>query len=169
MDGAVYHNNPVKVAEGERKSIWPEDDELDPDILLSIGTGRGPMQSARAVEGHENQEDGKKWSTLVPKLFKVLFARMNEVLDSEAAWSKFIYSLGRGQDIQRYVRLSPEFSSLPALDDKKQLPTLEMHTRTSFLSMDAQLRYVADRLLASCFYFEKSDVQLTENYVTGKR
>ena len=168
VDGAVYHNNPVKVAEGERKALWPGIDYLDPDLLLSIGSGKCPIQLAKATGKYENQEDRRMWSSLVPKLLKVLFARMNDDLDSEAAWSRFMYSLARGSDTQRYVRLNPELSDLPALDDKKKLPSLEIDVRTSLLSMDTQIRDVADRLLASCFYFEKAEVRLLDNRVTGK-
>ena len=38
LDGAVYHNNPVRIANYESKLLWPEAEERHPDILLSIGT-----------------------------------------------------------------------------------------------------------------------------------
>lgn len=81
-----------------------------------------------------------------------------------------MYSLARGHDMQRYVRLNPELSNLPALDEKKKLANLEIDVRKSLLSMDSQIRDVTDRLLASCFYFEKAGVQLVDNRVrvTGK-
>lgn len=40
LDGALYYNNPVKVANYERKFLWPDVAENPPDILLSIGTGK---------------------------------------------------------------------------------------------------------------------------------
>lgn len=42
VDGAIWHNNPVKIAEQERKLIWPELDEHYPDIVLSLGTASSP-------------------------------------------------------------------------------------------------------------------------------
>ncbi len=39
LDGAIYYNNPVRVANHERKFLWPDVAENPPDILLSIGTG----------------------------------------------------------------------------------------------------------------------------------
>jgi hypothetical protein len=35
----VYYNNPVKVANNERKILWPDVAEAPPDIILSVGTG----------------------------------------------------------------------------------------------------------------------------------
>lgn len=40
LDGALYHNNPVNVANRERKYLWPDVANARPDLLLSIGTGR---------------------------------------------------------------------------------------------------------------------------------
>ena len=52
LDGAIYHKNPVEVANDERRLIWPDERDLHPDILLSIGTGhfgeaRGPFDTAK--------------------------------------------------------------------------------------------------------------------------
>ena len=40
LDGALYHNNPARVAENERKLLWPDVAENPPDIFLSVGTGK---------------------------------------------------------------------------------------------------------------------------------
>ena len=40
IDGALYHNNPARVANHERKFLWPDVAENAPDILLSLGTGK---------------------------------------------------------------------------------------------------------------------------------
>ena len=39
LDGALYYNNPIKVANNERKLIWPDVADAHPDIILSVGTG----------------------------------------------------------------------------------------------------------------------------------
>ena len=44
LDGAIYYNNPVKIANHERKFLWPDVAENPPDILLSIGTGKNGQQ-----------------------------------------------------------------------------------------------------------------------------
>jgi hypothetical protein len=43
LDGALYHNNPVKVANHERRLLWPDIAENPPDIILSIGTGKNGL------------------------------------------------------------------------------------------------------------------------------
>ncbi|OBW63936.1 MAG: Uncharacterized protein AUREO_059980 [Aureobasidium pullulans] len=40
IDGGLYHNNPVHVANRERKLLWPDLANKHPDMLLSIGTGQ---------------------------------------------------------------------------------------------------------------------------------
>ena len=39
LDGALYYNNPVKVANNERKFLWPDTADAHPDLILSIGNG----------------------------------------------------------------------------------------------------------------------------------
>ena len=39
LDGAIYYNNPAKVANTERKLLWPDVADSPPVVLLSIGTG----------------------------------------------------------------------------------------------------------------------------------
>jgi len=40
LDGALYHNNPVRLVHRERKLLWPDVADKHPDILLSIGTSQ---------------------------------------------------------------------------------------------------------------------------------
>ena len=40
LDGSFYNNNPAKVAQKERKLLWPEVADRAPDIFLSIGTSQ---------------------------------------------------------------------------------------------------------------------------------
>jgi patatin-like phospholipase/acyl hydrolase len=40
LDGALYHNNPVLLVHRERKLLWPDVADREPDILLSIGTSQ---------------------------------------------------------------------------------------------------------------------------------
>jgi patatin-like phospholipase/acyl hydrolase len=47
LDGAIYHNNPVRLAHRERKLLWPDIANRDPDIFLSIGTGQHEALRAR--------------------------------------------------------------------------------------------------------------------------
>lgn len=51
LDGAVYYNNPVKVANHERKILWPDVAENPPDIILSLGTGQNGRQIQEKTQG----------------------------------------------------------------------------------------------------------------------
>jgi hypothetical protein len=37
---SIYYNNPVRVANHERKYLWPDVAGNLPDIILSVGTGK---------------------------------------------------------------------------------------------------------------------------------
>ena len=55
LDGALQNKNPAKLANRERRLIWPEAAESDPDILLSLGTGQNrisilPQLSAKTTD-----------------------------------------------------------------------------------------------------------------------
>ena len=38
IDGALYYNNPARVAHQERKLLWADMESEPPDIMLSIGS-----------------------------------------------------------------------------------------------------------------------------------
>jgi predicted acylesterase/phospholipase RssA len=40
LDGALFNNNPARLACHESHQIWPEVARLPPDLLLSLGTGK---------------------------------------------------------------------------------------------------------------------------------
>jgi Patatin-like phospholipase len=50
LDGALFHNNPVKVANSERKILWPDVAEKHPDIFLSVGTGQNLKKMGLELE-----------------------------------------------------------------------------------------------------------------------
>ena len=93
---------------------------------------------------------------------------MNDVLDAERAWLKFHGGIAKGQLSQRYVRINTELDYVPpALDETNKIWSLESDARRSLTSGDRLLFEVADRLVASCFYFEKAEMQPSETQITG--
>jgi hypothetical protein len=52
LDGALYHNCPAQVAHRESRLIWPDTADMQPDILLSIGTG----MDGEALEEEPSQD-----------------------------------------------------------------------------------------------------------------
>ncbi|KAL9035741.1 MAG: hypothetical protein Q9214_006446 [Letrouitia sp. 1 TL-2023] len=49
LDGALYYNNPIKVANHERKLIWPDVADSPPDLILSLGTGQNQKKIAQEL------------------------------------------------------------------------------------------------------------------------
>ena len=47
VDGSIHFTNPVEIAFKEQKLIWPENTQVHPDILLSVGTGHHGETSGR--------------------------------------------------------------------------------------------------------------------------
>lgn len=152
-DGALYHNNPIQIADKERKLIWPNMEDEHPDIVVSIGTAFGPKSTPaiertmplRGVFSH-----GKA-------LYKIAKNHVASSLDSEMTWENYMNVL---QPLpiyrSRYVRLNPKLSEdPPALDEVSRMKYIRDLTRDKF-SDDDRIREVALRLIASSFYFESS-------------
>lgn len=168
VDGAVHHNNPINVANAERKYIWPDVDNLSPDIMLSIGTGKSSNYLEVEKSRLKKQEQEAKWLRWVPKALQILFAKMHDVLDAEKTWQKFIETIPAEDVAQRYIRINPDLKSgVPDLDDKLRIWSLETDTKKSLNYMNSSIRGIADRLVASCFYYEKASGQTQENQVIG--
>ncbi|KAL9031078.1 MAG: hypothetical protein Q9196_000868 [Gyalolechia fulgens] len=168
-DGAVHHNNPVNVANSERKYIWPDVDNLYPDLLLSIGTGKSSNHLEAEKTRQKKQEQEARWLRWVPKALQILFAKMHDVLDAEKTWQKFIETVPAEDAAQRYIRINPDLRfGVPNLDDKLRIGNLEMDTKNSLSYMNSSIRGIADRLVASCFYYEKASGQTLENQVLGR-
>lgn len=49
LDGALYYNNPIRVANHERKLIWPDVADSPPDLILSLGTGQNQKKIAQEL------------------------------------------------------------------------------------------------------------------------
>lgn len=176
MDGALFHNNPIRVANLERKLIWPDTMGSPPDLLLSIGTScnDGICEEASKAEskgdialtvsqmglGHVTQVQKSK--SKMKQLLKLFKARLGSILDTEIAWRDFMAdttngTMGIGE---RYQRINPNIRmNPPALHEAPKLLDLQSKVR-SVLENDGPLRKktkeIAHRLVASSFYFEKS-------------
>ena len=70
LDGGLYFNNPVKVADSERKLIWPDVADKHPDILLSLGTGQDArvIQQSLPSDGGHLESSGSNGHTKEDKL-----------------------------------------------------------------------------------------------------
>ncbi|KAF2823761.1 hypothetical protein CC86DRAFT_298378 [Ophiobolus disseminans] len=143
LDGGIYHNNPVRLANRESQTIWSDVGDHHPDLLLSLGTGRDD----------EDDPFSKNW----PQHSQ---AHLKSVLDAEQTWRDFRMDvIGSSSFIhaRRYVRINPKITiRRPKLDEKAKVFELQENIRAQ---MDRQLHRVkigtvAHQLVASSFYFE---------------
>ena len=59
LDGAFYNNNPARVAQQERKILWPDIANQAPDIFLSIGTSQDARQLQKDIRDLEDKQSSK--------------------------------------------------------------------------------------------------------------
>ena len=88
---------------------------------------------------------------------------MDNILDTELIWHEFLNDLGNSQEgyaqRQRYIRLNPQVASrVPKMDEKHGIEQLYENVRSTLQSsgMRNKLRRIANRLVASSFYFERA-------------
>lgn len=153
-DGAINFNNPIEIAEIERKLIWPNMEDEYPDIVVSVGT------TLRLNSHHPSG------LTSPPRLgvlsqgksqYKMAVERIASTLDAERTWDKYISDLQPPPiHRSRYVRLNPQLSEEPPrLDDIHRMIPLQKLVREKWRD-DRKIRQVAVQLVASSFYFEMS-------------
>jgi len=97
------------------------------------------------------------------------YSRFDSILDAELAWREFcednIGSESSSTDKRRYIRLNPNLGDKPPeLDDKAKLPKLQRDTKDALSLKDSKLHlhWVAERLVASLFYYERSSIPRSE-------
>ncbi|KAF1996801.1 hypothetical protein P154DRAFT_565860 [Amniculicola lignicola CBS 123094] len=184
LDGAIFHNNPVRIANYESKLLWPDVEDCHPDILLSIGTGRHEAGSenpyddthadrrrlqVRKVFNHAKPALKEKHSIPgwrgfgeVESWIGIFKKRVESVLDPELTWQEFQKDVvGNSSPIaaERYIRINPRtISRTPKMDDKTQINSLHDEIRTTLSKDDYRMKIekITHRLIASSFYFEKA-------------
>jgi hypothetical protein len=155
MDGALKANNPIRLAEQERKLIWPNSGEF-PDIHVSIGTGT--THRVDAAVGERRVGSLHRPATGVSLRVQIGKGAVKDIMDSETVWHDFCQPLTE-EDRTRYRRLNVPFTEgneIPAMHDISSLKLLQetAHDYCSKQEVLMQLRYIARQLVASTFYFD---------------
>jgi hypothetical protein len=152
-DGGLYYNNPVQVADTERKLLWPHLSCEPPALLLSIGTGYDSTTKSETRQSPRIQPGPFGYFRY---LYRIAWDQLQTSLGCEQAWKNFIYPLNLREqdDLRKYCRLNQDYhESLPKLDDVDKMTFLEDSTRACFMH-DKLIDQVADTLVASLFYFK---------------
>lgn len=160
IDGALYHNNPIVVAERERRKLWPDLPGLPPllpDLVISIGTGTTASPSPEP--GNQHNSDRKTGFLDVFRRqhwVQVAHSIISSTTNAALAWDHFY----RNQSLlhqKRYRRLNAVIEGQPPkLDDVSRLTELRSFTQAKLRdpSFHNEVRDIAQRLIASSFYFE---------------
>lgn len=180
LDGALYYNNPARVANLECKIIWPDTVNYPPDILLSIGTGHDAESSASKIQNRNEHvrtrapkqvelPHKKKTQKIIQlgyvrRLFQGMKNRVDNMTNSELAWHNFsldVFKFNKDVFIQaRYQRINPDLgSSPPPMDRVDRIEEVRNKTHDQLRNREKfirKIREISSRLVASSFYFEKS-------------
>ncbi|KAH0162104.1 FabD/lysophospholipase-like protein, partial [Aureobasidium melanogenum] len=167
IDGGLYHNNPVHVANRERKLLWPAIANKHPDMLLSIGTGQNLSEARR--EALERRSSSPKDDNTpnaptnksggIRRTFNALYQRFDNILDAEHTWTEFEADVNNLNDgfSSPYIRLNLDLKiKLPPFDAKDKFQEFRNHVRRRLKDSDVMevVNDVACSLVASSFYFK---------------
>ncbi|OJD31446.1 lysophospholipase-like protein [Diplodia corticola] len=170
LDGALYHNNPIAIAQRENNLIWPEQPSEFPDVVVSLGTGASlrdrqvnsdhlmtPQQSRRGIFSY-----GKS-------LIKIAKDIIDSSLDCEKTWEAYINGLPKTCESSRFVRINPEVADLPQLDDIGEMKSLQTRVQNKLQNPRYEdiLRRLAMRLVATSFFFEVQEPISDDKIVKG--
>jgi hypothetical protein len=151
----------VRVAEQERKLIWPELEERYPDLVLSLGTA----SSARLRRSESSRAPATRgvisYSSDLISLTKTF---IHSSIQCNGIWEAYIKHLPKADSSARYIRINPELLDAVAdIDDVDKMTPLQKEVE-SWLDNQPIVRQVAMQLIATCFYFE-----LMESIGKGER
>ena len=182
----MYHNNPVGVAHHERILIWKDVGVQQPDIFLSIGTGHHGQPDEDTIVSTSflgfnttrkevlppapNVPLGnlRTFSTFTGQLWNTVSSRFDNILNCTKIWNDFRVDVLGGpytSDRRRYIRLSPDLGfKIPKLDEVDRLRDIQQAARDQLKSpaSSSRIKEVAHRLIASTFFFEKTEASTKE-------
>lgn len=177
-DGAIHYNCPVWVADHEWRLLWHDVRDWNPDVMLSLGTGLGPQsdktdENERRAAEKLHKKRSKTWG--VRYMWRTAFGILDSQINCEKQWSDYCeksqlhrhrepHGLPRSHGPEtrkrveaqrRQLRLNVEFpEGRPGLDEIAKLQLIEEQA-TKDVAKNPDIKEVAHRLVASCFYFEQ--------------
>ncbi|KAK8015171.1 hypothetical protein PG990_008467 [Apiospora arundinis] len=176
MDGAIYYNNPVRVAYHEQRLVSekkPSDkrpsDNKPPDILISIGTGTNDEIKEKIADhaaSNSSQREAHAFGN-IQRFYRILAERFDYLLGCNRAWKEFVAEMTvsnlsdyASSPRRRMLRVDPDLKSkVPRLDDVGQVDAIEDATKSYMKSIPARTREIAHKLVASTFFFDKDTVK----------
>ncbi|TKA79397.1 hypothetical protein B0A49_02614 [Cryomyces minteri] len=145
MDGAIYHNHPIHIADRERKLLWRGLQDEYPDMIVSIGTSFNPQ--SRRVQPEKMQVPRYGVVSHVKSLIKIAQDHIASSLDSEKTWDEYLSTLAPPlTHRQRFIRISPELrKDPPRIDDYQYIAVYRGTARRSVSLELGSLRTKAEK------------------------
>ncbi|KIW00820.1 hypothetical protein, variant [Verruconis gallopava] len=148
QDGALHHNNPTKIALWEQQYIWPEKTGLQPDFVLSIGTGCAAKQDVIKTGPFSPAKD---------RFLSRIFEAFNWNIDAERAWRDII-NFTPSSFHSRYHRINLAMETEePRIDDIATIDALKEQTEKEILG-GPEISSFKENLIAAMFYFRLTEV-----------
>ncbi|KAI8626808.1 hypothetical protein F5Y19DRAFT_466119 [Xylariaceae sp. FL1651] len=174
-DGGIHYNCPALIADSERTLLWEDTRGMLPDILLSLGTGLHANASKPQSFQLNPHEISEKRLPKAPTNrgavsgLRYMARIAHNILDSrtncEEIWHNYHAravppsNVYRAEDRRRNMRINVELpGEWPKLDKVNAVESMESHVAKVVRERDdirADIQEVADRLISSCFYFER--------------
>jgi len=169
-DGAMERNNPVSMADNERKFIWPDSSHHARDIILSIGTGYAAEFGGKARKSQS--ADTLKSLSQFGLVAKIALMRLviENTLDCQKMWHVFKKSLGLDSRLlskchRINVPLGPglrpcEMDDVDEMEAMKKEAEAFVEQRSQNVAQtvqdefSAKIERIARQLVASLFYLE---------------
>jgi hypothetical protein len=150
-DGALCFNNPIHIADNERQLLWPHHDH--PDVLLSIGTGSRGVAGLDRDET-ETQNELKGPMGYLHRLKIIVIHQAEQNMSAQRDWEKWKLEHREAFATEKYIRMNLELTEpLPRLDQVNVLDSLDLEATNYCRENHLLIRGIADRLIASLFYF----------------
>ena len=153
-DGGLYYNNPVEIADAERKMIWPESALDHPDIMLSIGTGYNSNKSLNNSTPAQFRRPARLGViSNIKNLKRIAEDHIAISTESQRTWNAWYRLVSRsGDDKNRLYRLNVDCrKDPPALDDISAMQELREYTHQQY-GANQIIQKIASHLVATSFY-----------------
>ncbi|KAI1091858.1 acyl transferase/acyl hydrolase/lysophospholipase [Rostrohypoxylon terebratum] len=179
VDGGLYHNNPVAIADAERKAIWTDKRATRPDIILSLGTGSAKLDlktppsvdTSHALEGIEIPE-GVETRPYLMELATFGYDHIKNGLDCDQLWQKWLQTRSpeHVDERRRYRRLTVTLDELIEMDAVKDMDKCRtaVENWAEQTAIKDEIEDIVDQLIASCFYYRFEQGDIKKIHVNGK-
>ncbi|KIV80057.1 hypothetical protein PV11_07587 [Exophiala sideris] len=156
IDGGVYFNNPIEIALQEQALIWPQPRPRLPDIVLSLGTGYVPGKLSRPKQSVSPAPASKGPISYYKHLLKIAVDHVKSSQKSEDVYHRVRQHYNNSsQAANCFFRFNMPFEDgIPKPDDVRSMPFLMKSADDELVSHFDDIRRIANRLIASSFYFE---------------